>query len=53
MMSRERFLDAADAVRRAENDAQKIADFIDTFSASVGIVLRTNPAVNFIVNMMM
>ena len=52
MMSRERFLDAADAVRRAENDAQKIADFIDTFSASVGIVLRTNPAVNFIVNMM-
>ena len=52
MMSRERFLDAADAVRRAENDVQKIADFIDTFSASVGIVLRTNPAVNFIVNMM-
>ena len=37
MMSRERFLDAADAVRREEKDAQKIADFIDTFSTSVSI----------------
>lgn len=52
MMSRERFLDAADAVRREEADAQRIADFIDTFSTSVSIVLRTSPAVNFIVNMM-
>ena len=52
MMSRERFLAAADAVRREEADAQRIADFIDTFSASVSVVLRTSPAVNFIVNMM-
>ena len=51
MMSRERFLAAADAVRREEADAERIADFIDTFS-SVSVVLRTSPAVNFIVNMM-
>ena len=52
MMSRERFLEAADAVRREEADAERIADFIDTFSASVSIVLRTSPAVIFIINMM-
>ena len=52
MMSRERFLDAADAVRREEADAQRIADFIDTFSTSVSIVLKTSLAMNFIVNML-
>ena len=52
MMPRKRFLDAADAVRREEKDAERIADFIDTFSTSVSIVLRTSPAVNFIINMM-
>lgn len=52
MMSRERFLDAADAVRREEADAEKIANFIDTFSTSVSVVLKTSPAVIFIVNMM-
>ena len=52
MMSRERFLAAADAIRREEEDVERIADFIDTFSASVSIVLKTSPAVLFIVNML-